>query len=189
MKNTKNTKKNFWENFRFDFALYINEHKHAEDDDKNGLICHRALDVRNYNEDVLNSVELKELMDVITGIHTPTMGIIPKCLKKQSEDVLWGINENPRKYKKNINNYIGVKDLFENEDIYTFEIKVDKKVVAKTSFYGNYFPTDIRYAVNIREVIPEIISEIQEYFSRDEYTMAYEGVELKNGLATADFEV
>jgi len=176
MKNSKNTQKNFWEDFRFDFALYKNEHAFIDDDEKTGLICHRALDIRGYNEDVLNSFEIKELMDNITGTHTPILGIIPRCLSQQSKDNLWDIQDNPRKYWKIINDYVGVKDIFKDEDVFTFEIKVDKRVVAKSSFSGNLFPTDVRKGVNIREVIPEIISEIQEYFSRDEYTMVYESV-------------
>ena len=65
------------------------------------------------------------------------------------------------------------------EDIFTFEIKVDKKVVAKSSFSGNWFQKDVRYEVNIREIIPNIIGEISEYFSRENYTTLYGEYDIK----------
>ena len=44
-------------------------------------------------------------------------------------------------------------------------------MVAKSSFSGNWFQKDVRYEVNIREIIPTIIKEIEYYFSKDEYVM------------------
>lgn len=41
----------------FEFILYVN----------NNIICQRFFDITNYNEEVLKSYELKELMDEITG--------------------------------------------------------------------------------------------------------------------------
>ena len=63
------------------------------------------------------------------------------------------------------------KNIFKNEDIFTFEIKVDKNIVGKSVFSGNYFPTMVRYQVNIKPIISEIIEEISESFSRKEYEL------------------
>ena len=73
--------RNPWDNFRFEFALYINEEVKKNEKAKKPIICQRMFDVKGYNRDVINSVEIKELIDELTGIHTPTMGIIPKFLR------------------------------------------------------------------------------------------------------------
>jgi len=184
MKNQKPNKKNFWENFRFEFILYKKNGKEKNGD--NHIICQRLFDVRGYNEDVLKSYELKELMDNIVGVEVGTigsMGIIPNYFKKLSKGVCWG-TYNPYRIKTGDES----KNIFEDEDLFTFEIKVDKKVVATSAFSGNWFQTDVRYAVNIREIIPDIIDEIQEYFSRNSYTTTYGGYDLTFEFPVYDFE-
>ena len=59
-KNENNaTSTNRVEEQRFEFILYINDH----------IICQRYFNIRDYNEDCLNSYELKELMDNIAGMN------------------------------------------------------------------------------------------------------------------------
>lgn len=157
-----NKKKNFWENYRFEFTLYINENKNREHNNK-PIICQRYFNVRNFNKEVINSLEMVELMDNIIGVNTESMGIIPLYLKKMSEKYIWRNYKYFRYYAKETG------ENFKNEDIFTFELKVDKKVVARGDFSGNWFPTEVRYAVNIKKIIPSIISEIEDYFSLDEY--------------------
>jgi len=184
MKNFKNSKK-FWENFRFEFVLYINNGRRKEDG--NNIICQRLFDVKGFNKESLGSYELKELMDTIAGTYTsPTcgMGLIPNHFKKLSKKVCWD-TYNPYRIKMDDE----INDVFEHEDVFTFEIKVDKRVVATTQFSGNWFQTDVRYAVNIREIIPEIIEEIQEFLSRDEYTTTYGGYDLNFQFAPYHFKV
>lgn len=142
---------------RFEFVLYINNH----------IICQRYFGIRNFNENSIKSYELKELMDEICGINngqSGTMGIIPNYLKLKSQDFIWNMY-NP--YSTNID--FPIKNNFEKNDEFQFEIKVDKKTVAKTSFSGSYFPPKIKYAVDIKEIIPSIMSEIREYLSRENY--------------------
>lgn len=183
MSNYKGKKKNFWDNFRFEFVLYINEQVVREDGRNRPIICQRLFDVRDYNEDVLTSMELKELMDELTSVQGTSMGIIPKFLKKDCKRHSWTTY---RPYKVMDNN-ADVSGIFDDEDIFTFEIKLDKKVIAKSQFSGNWFQTDVRYNVNIREIIPQIIAEIEEYFSRDEYSSTYEGYDLTNVMADHNF--
>src|SRR5574343_1544655 len=68
---------------RFEFLFYIN----------NNIICQRYFNIRDYNEDVLQSTELKELIDTIAGTSNNgiigDMGIIPNFLKEKSKDYLW----------------------------------------------------------------------------------------------------
>ena len=184
MANQKNKRKNFWENFRFEFILYINNGRNEQESDH--IICQRLFDVKNYNEDVLKSLELKELMDLIAGVNNGQygmMGIIPSFFKEQSKEVCW------KQYKPYLIGKSDTKNIFENEDLFTFEIRVDKKPVAKSVFSGNWFQTDVRYAVNIRDIIPTIIEEIQKTFSQNDYTTTYGQYELKTLAEEVDFKV
>lgn len=188
MKNNKTTattgKKNFWEDFRFEFVLYINNGKIK--DGGNNIICQRLFDVKGYNKNVLKSLELKELMDNLIGVQVGPigqMGIIPNHFKKLSKKFSWDQYNPYREY-----NNEEARNVFEYEDIFTFEIRVDKKTVATGQFSGNWFQTDVRYAVNIREIIPQIIEEINEFFSRKQYTTTYGGVDLKIGVPSHDFQ-
>ncbi len=142
---------------RFEFILYTRGH----------IVCQRYFNIRDYNEDVLKSYELKELLDSIAslGDEFGRMGIIPKFLKTKAEDLLWSMH-NPfsQPYEQPL------KNNFEKIEDFEFEIKVDKVSVAKSVFSGNYFPPKVRYSIDIREIIPSIMAEIREYFSRKNYT-------------------
>lgn len=142
---------------RFEFVLYINEH----------IICQRYFNIRDYNEDSIHSLEMKELIDNIAGMNIDsfgTMGIIPTYLKAKSVDYLWD-NYNPYYTQTEDGN----KVTNEKVDNFQFEIKVDKVSVAKTQFSGNVFPSKVRYAVNIKEIIPAIMAEIRHFLSQKNY--------------------
>ena len=144
---------------RFEFILYINDH----------IICQRYFNIRDYNENILKSYELKELMDNIAGMNNGQfggLGIIPKYLQNKSIDYLWD-NYNPYFIQKEETG----KTIFDKIDNFQFEIKVDKVTVAKSQFCGNYFPPKVRYAVDVREIIPSIMNEIRQYFSQKKYKM------------------
>lgn len=150
-----------FEEQKFAFVLYIN----------NNIICERYFHIRDYNENVVNSTELDELMDNIVGVNNGaygSMGIIPKHLKKLSIDYLWS-QYNPYVPQE----FVQVKNNYEKIDTFTFDIKVGKVSVAKRSFSGNLFPTKVRYQVDIKEIIPSILSEIRYFFSLNLYTHKY----------------
>ncbi len=145
---------------RFEFVLFINDK----------IICQRYFNVRDYNKDVVNSLELKELMDILTGKNINDLGnwgIIPNFLKKRTIDYLWD-NYNPY--------YIQTEDESKNNfdkiDSFQFEIKVDKEVISKSYFPANSFSPKVRYSVDIKELIPSIITEIRDYLSLKTYTAA-----------------
>ena len=149
--------KKYDEQQRFEFLLYINNH----------IICQRYFNIRDYNEDVIQSSEMKDLVDSIVGMDNDgfgAMGIIPKHLKDKSVDYLWG-NYNPYYIQQEE----GVKNIFDKVDNFQFEIKVDKNSVAKAEFTGNFFPPKVRYAVDIKEIIPSIMAEIRNSFSQKKY--------------------
>lgn len=145
---------------RFEFVLYINKH----------IICQRYFSVKDFNEKSLRSYELKLLMDRLIGMGNATtqMGIITNQLKKKSVDYLWKFH-NPYAPKK-AEEY---KNNFEKEDFFDFEIRFDKNAIASGGFSGNYFPPQVRYQVDIKDIIPQIISEIKDTLSQKKYTTKY----------------
>jgi hypothetical protein len=155
---TKQKKK--YSNYSFEFLLKKNNH----------IICQRYFNIDNYNSDVLNSNEVKKLMDSLAGMNNGefgSCGLIPSFLKSKSVDFLWD-RYNPFS-EFNVENDNVSRNIFENEEFFTFEIRVNKRIVGQSIFSGNYFPTAVRYQVNIKEIIPDIINEITECFSREEY--------------------
>jgi hypothetical protein len=147
-----------FEEQRFEFILYIN----------NNIICQRFFHVRDFNEDSINSLEMKQLMDSICGMNNNEfgmLGIIPNHLKEKSIDFLWNV------YNPHIPSSEQItKTTNDKIDDFQFEIKVDKKMVGKSIFSGNPFPPKVRYAVDIKEIIPSIMSEIRHYLSLKNYT-------------------
>jgi hypothetical protein len=142
---------------RFEFLLYINDN----------IICQRYFNIRDYNEDSVKSLKLKELMDTLTGVSNDILGelgVIPNHLKNKTIDYLWN-TYNPYYVQTEENS----KNFSDKIDDFQFEIRVDKSVVAKSQFSGNLFPPKVRYAVDIKEIIPSIISEIRYYLSQKKY--------------------
>ncbi len=145
---------------RFEFILYINQNK---------FIVQRFFNIRDFNEDSVKSLELKELMDSIAGMNNGAigeMGIIPKFLKQKAIEYLWA-NYNP--YYSHPEE-VG-KNNYDKIDNFQFEIRIDKKTVAKSEFSGNVFPPKVRYDVNIREIIPSIMAEIRTFLSQKKYNV------------------
>ena len=143
---------------RFEFVFYINDN----------FIIQRYFNIRDFNEDSINSLEMKELIDSIAGMNNGVwgeLGIIPKYLKNKTIDYLWD-NYDPYYIRPEE----GVKNIYDKIDNFQFEIKIDKKMVAKTQFTANVFPPKVRYAVDIREITPAIISEIRYFLSQKNYT-------------------
>jgi hypothetical protein len=146
-----------FEEHPFEFILYIN----------NKIICQRFFSIRDYNEESLESLELKEMIDSICGINNGEfgeLGILPNFLKEKSNDYLWN-NYNPYSVSQSQE----VRSAYEKEDDFQFEVRVDKKTIVKAIFSGNFFPPKVRYAVDIREITPSIISEIRYFLSQESY--------------------
>lgn len=156
--NANQTTKKFDEQPRYEFLLTKDNH----------IICQRYFHIRDYNEDVLNSLELRTLLDTIAGTNVGPigeLGIIPKFLRDKSIDYLWS------RYNPYVEQVEEIKEPINyKNDVFQFEIKVDGNSVAKTQFYGGIFPRKIRYAVDIKEITPIIISEIRYAFSQKKYT-------------------
>jgi hypothetical protein len=136
---------------RFEFLLYIN----------GNIICQRYFNIRGFNEDSLKSLELKQT-------HDYCVDVIKENLKDKTVDYLWDYY-NP--YKTQSEEDIPKGDIYEKEDTFGFEIRVDKKPVIESTFTGNVYPPKVRYQVDIKEMIPKIINEIRDGLSQKNYSI------------------
>lgn len=155
---TTTTAKNFsfepkkFDEQRFEFVLYINNH----------IICQRYFHIRDFDESY-SDLTIKDLMDSLTGINIDTagnMGILPRYLKSKSVDYAWNVYNPYATTQEQV-----TKQSNDKIDDFQFEIKIDGRTVGKSMFSGNMFQPKVRYDVNIKEIIPSIISEIRYFLS------------------------
>lgn len=143
---------------KFEFILYIN----------GNIICQRYFSVKDYNRDIIKS------MDIVNCVND-CVQIIENDLKDKSVDYLW---THYNEYKKQTEEDIHKGDIFEKEDVFDFEIRIDGKYVAKKRFTGNVYPQRVRYSVDVRRLIPRLIEEIQDTLSMENLDVEYCGIEL-----------
>jgi hypothetical protein len=108
----------------------------------------------------------------IVGRNFGVRGYNPKTLK--SMDLKYCYNPYEVQNKDDIDR----RNVFEDEDLFTFEIKAFGRTVATKQFSGNWYPPKVRYDVDIRGLIPNIISKIQETLSEKNLTKEYAGITL-----------
>tara|TARA_R110000868_G_scaffold176916_2_gene414913 strand:+ start:14226 stop:14741 length:516 start_codon:yes stop_codon:yes gene_type:complete len=151
---------------KFEFKLTINDH----------IICQRYFPINDHDKE--ETYDVKSMMDELTGMNNNgqmgSLGIIPNFLKEQSVNYIW---KNYDPYEKQAPENIDRRGIFDNEDTIGFELRCDGRLVAKSAFSGNYFPTKVRYNINIKGIhdkdgnvilkgiIPEILSQVREYMS------------------------
>ena len=153
-------KKNY-ENLPYEFLLLIN----------NKVIVGRNFQIKGFNSESLRSMELKYTIDEVVDI-------IRYQFKTKSYDYLYKyynhyLTQDPQEVEAR-----SKVNIYDNEDIFTFQIKVKGRVVAESMFTGNDFPPKVRYDVDIRSIIPEIIATIQNGLTLKNYTREYEGYAL-----------
>tara|TARA_R110002153_G_scaffold1215_3_gene5995 strand:- start:14443 stop:14880 length:438 start_codon:yes stop_codon:yes gene_type:complete len=143
---------------KFEFVLYIN----------GNIICQRYFTVRNFKTKSLKSIESQDCLD-------ECVRLIEKDLKGKTYEYLYR-SYNP--YKKQLQEDIISENIFENEDVFDFEIKTEDRFIGKRRFTGNVYPQRVRYSVDVRKIIPALIKEIQETFSGENFSVEYCGISL-----------
>jgi hypothetical protein len=173
----------------FEFILRINDH----------IICQRYFTIKNYNNNCRESLEIKEMMDDIMGInHTAQLGLIPEFFKLQCMDNTFKENKNP---------YYQQSKTINNDNIFTLEIlknnsnrlrdknsdfdldDLQKDSIVIGMFNGNIFHPNVRYEIDVRSIIPDIITTIQDAMSQKSYTKTYGSDKLirHNKLTAEDY--
>jgi hypothetical protein len=143
---------------KFEFLLKIN----------GNIICQRYFSVKNFNHKSVNSLDLYDCVDDCTGM-------VQEQLKEKAIDYLWN-QFNP--YEKQTEEQINRTPIYEKEDIFDFEIRIDEKTIISKRFTGNVYPQRVRYSVDIRELISKIISRIQETLGQENFTVEYANIKL-----------
>ena len=139
---------------KFEFIFYIN----------GNIICQRYFSVKDYNKQVSKSMDMYWASKRVVNM-------IEDNLKSKSEDYLWG-NYRPYDVQKE------VRRADDKEDNFSFEIRIDGKPVMSQIFSGNPYPQRVRYSVDVRGLVPQIIRELQDTFSEKDLTVEYCGTEL-----------
>lgn len=138
---------------KFEFILRIN----------GNIICQRYFAVKNFNP---KSVSSLNLIDCVNDCVEMVQG----QLKKKSLEYLWN---QYNAYEKQTEEQINRTPIYDKEDIFDFEIRVDERVVGARRFTGNVYPQRVRYSVDIRELIPKIITQIQETLGQEKLHVEY----------------
>lgn len=152
-----NTKKSY-QSYPYEFLFMINGNP----------IVGRNFPIKNYNKECVNSLELKEVIDDIVNV-------IKLHFKNNTYEYLYKYYSY---FNENNNEEYEVKDIYENEDFFTFQIKVNNRVIVEKIFSGNDYPPKVRYDVDIRKSIPIIVEIIQDGLSQKNYTKKYGNYEL-----------
>jgi len=138
---------------KFEFILRIN----------GKIICQRYFAIKNFNPKIVNSINLMYCIN-------ECVEMVQEDLKDKSIDYLWN-QYNP--YSIQDVEQINRTPIYEKEDIFDFEIRIDEKMVGARRFTGNVYPHRVRYSVDIRDLIPRIINHIQEALSEEKISVEF----------------
>jgi len=121
---------------QFSFTLLINKN----------IICHRDFSVLGFNKNTLKSLNIKHIVDEILYWY------LKKDLMDKTFDYLY---DNQEQFIKNPN-----MDNTPGDNFY-FKIYKSGECVYETILNADIYPSKIRYSVDIRENISNIIKELQ----------------------------
>jgi hypothetical protein len=138
---------------KFEFILRIN----------GNIICQRYFAVKNFNPKTVASLEVIECVN-------DCVEMIQRRLKIKSLEFLWS---QYNAYEKQTEEQINKTPIYDKEDIFDFEIRIDERVIGTRRFTGNVYPQRVRYSVDIRDLIPKIISQIQYTLGQENFTVEY----------------
>jgi len=129
---------------KYEFVLSINKN----------IICQRYFPCRDVNPNILTSMEIKECID-------RCVDLIQENIKGKAVDLLWA------GYNPYLDHYPEpeTRNLYENEDFFTFELKCNGRLWACKQFPANDYPPKIRFGVDIRPIVPFLVSHIQSVLS------------------------
>lgn len=137
----ENTTKKEVEQRKFEFILHLNDN----------IIVQRFFNINGFNSDAVNSLTFKEVIDDCQEtIHTH--------LKNKTMHYYY---ENENEFTENPD-----FELSQADDKIKFSIKMDGAVITYREWSAKIYPVKVRYTIDIRPYIYEIISSIQKCLSR-----------------------
>ena len=124
----------------FEFTIYLNDN----------IIVQRFFNVIGFNGKAINSMNFKETIDY-------NKEIIENHLKVKTLDFM---NDNSRMFYENPN-----YDQNSSKDKLKIVVKHNDKLIAYREWDATIYPVKVRYSVDIREHIYEMITKIQKCLS------------------------
>jgi hypothetical protein len=131
----------------FDFTLLLNDK----------IICQRNFDIRDYNHNCRESIEIKEMISEV-------IMTIENHLKDKSLDYLWK-SYNP--FTPKLIPQINPKNI--RSDLFKLNVNMNSEIMVSGCFDGCKYPPKIRYQVDIKPLVPILIEIIRLYTSSNEY--------------------
>jgi hypothetical protein len=125
---------------RFEFTVYLNDN----------IIVQRFFNIIGFNYKAINSLNFKDTMDYNSHI-------IKLHMKNKTLDFM---NDNARLFKE-IPNY----EQNDSKDLMKIIVKLDGRVIGHSEWDATIYPAKVRYMVNIREHIYNMITNIQKCLS------------------------
>jgi len=136
----KEYKKEYKKDQRFEFTLYLNDN----------IIVQRYFNVIGFNIKAVHSLNFKDAVDI-------DMKIIQRHLVDKTLDYM---TENSRLYYDD-----PTYDQSDQQDVMKMVIKLDNKNIAFRQWDATVYPVKVRYTVDVRERIYDIITRIQKCLS------------------------
>lgn len=125
---------------KFEFTIYLN----------NNIIVQRYFPIIGFNEAAINSLNFKDAVDFCVDT-------IQLHLKNKSLDFM---NDSARLYYEDPN-----FDKSDANDMIKIIVKSDNKQIAYREFSANVYPPKVRYTIDIRPHIYDMIIQIQKSLS------------------------
>lgn len=140
MNNTKNNSENKREQGKFEYTIYLNDN----------IIVQRFFNIIGFNQRAVNSMNFKYVMDynkslIENHLHTKTLNFMNENRISFYEDP---------NFEKN-----------DSKDLLKMVVRNEGKILGYREWDATIYPVKVRYTVDIREYIYEMITGIQKSLS------------------------
>lgn len=149
---------------KFEFVLTL---------EKN-IICQRFFNVKNYNPDALNSLDIYTYLKNISDDIAEDLKI-KTCNYLSDNEAFFFNNENVEEEE------IGQKENF------LLELKLDDHVFIQRVFPAYYYHPKVRYAVDIRPMLKKLLSKLTDILSSKEVDTNYLEYDLTKTFRNIDY--
>lgn len=136
---------------KMEFLLTLNDN----------IIVQRYYNVKGYNENTKNSIDL---LDVVNDIY----GKIHNDLKTKT---VWYMLEN--QYQIMTDPQILETSMTDDDEMFSIYIKYNDEVIMHRGWDGKLYPPKIRYTVDVRPHLKSILKSLSDVFSSDKLTQEY----------------
>ena len=140
---------------KFELALRLNDN----------FVCQRYFTVKDYNPKIRRSVEIYEAMNYVKKIIIHNLYIKSSNYITEIYNGQYGINAMP------------TID-YETQDNLILELKLGNTVISQSAIDISQYPSKVRYNIDIRGNLHNIIDFMTETLSLDEVTSEYLGTKL-----------